>query len=145
MAYAKIDAGICGFITEVEVTASGVTQAGVKISSTCPNIQKIAAKLTEVNPLEEIGSKNERSRIRELFRRYSPHAACPVPSGVGSGRGSRPTPGRPHSRIPLIIRAFLRPGRSGSRYTPCRVDLNSKKNVPARHPSTGQGFSWALG
>ncbi|MBE3582382.1 MAG: hypothetical protein IMW96_12255 [Thermoanaerobacteraceae bacterium] len=82
MAYAKIDAGICGFITEVEVTASGVTQAGVKISSTCPNIQKIAAKLTEVNPLEEIRSKNERSRIRELFRRYSPHAACPVPSGV---------------------------------------------------------------
>ncbi|SMB99063.1 hypothetical protein SAMN00808754_2721 [Thermanaeromonas toyohensis ToBE] len=82
MAYAKIDAGICGFITEVEVIAHDIMQAKVKINTTCPNIQKIAAELTEVNPLEEIGNKNEGSRIREFFQRYSPHAACPVPSGL---------------------------------------------------------------
>ncbi|APC08441.1 DUF6951 family protein [Neomoorella thermoacetica] len=81
MAKVKVEAGICGFQTEIQAEAPDMFSCDLNINTTCPNIQKIAADLGTLNPLEEISFKGN-SRLRELFFQYCPHAACPVLPGI---------------------------------------------------------------
>ncbi len=77
----KIDAGICGFITTVEVVREDFRRARVKINSTCPHVTKMAQELAEVDPFKEI-SFRQSPLTHQLAALYLPHACCLVPAGI---------------------------------------------------------------
>ncbi|QGP93643.1 hypothetical protein MGLY_30630 [Neomoorella glycerini] len=81
MAKVTVASGICGFTTEILAEAPDMFSCNLTINTTCPNIQKIAAALDTINPLDEISFKGN-SRLRELFFQHCPHAACPVLPGM---------------------------------------------------------------
>ena len=58
------------------------TVCRLSIESGCESIRELGNRLTEVNPYQEISFQKTRPRILELWERYCPHAACPVPVGI---------------------------------------------------------------
>jgi len=82
MTKSKIVAGICGFVTKIEVSSAEGGAVSIKINSGCPDVTKLSEDLTEVSPYEEIFKKICQTRTYELATKYLPHAACAVPSGI---------------------------------------------------------------
>ena len=81
MARAEICPGICGFKAMVDTRMDG-SECTVKIVSECKAIQRLAAELTQVDPLREFILKGEGPLTLQLAAKYCNHAACPVPSGI---------------------------------------------------------------
>ena len=54
----------------------------LEITSDCPNYQKIAKELTEVDAYKEILHKLHTGKVYEIFAKYSPHPSCPGVSGI---------------------------------------------------------------
>lgn len=81
MATARIEAGICGFVTTVRTSSEGSTMR-VEIESDCEHIRKLATALTEVDPFREVTFRGEGPLTLALARKHCAHAACPVPTGV---------------------------------------------------------------
>lgn len=54
--HATIDAGICGFVTEVTATTDDEQNVRFEISSPCENIQRLATNLGDVDAYSEIGA-----------------------------------------------------------------------------------------
>lgn len=82
MAKCEIHGGICGFVTEVEAIDSGKRNIRLKITSDCPNIQKLAEELIEINALDEIAKRAKSTKTYELASKHCPHCSCIVPSGI---------------------------------------------------------------
>jgi len=81
MAKAEICPGICGFKATVHTRMNG-SECTVKIESECKAIQRLAAELTQVDPLREFILRGEGPLTLQLAAKYCNHAACPVPSGI---------------------------------------------------------------
>lgn len=81
MARAEVQAGICGFTTVIETEMEG-DACRVSLRSECPAIQRMAAELTQVDPLQEISSRRKVPRILQMGMKHCTHAACPVPVGI---------------------------------------------------------------
>ena len=82
MATGVIHAGVCGFSINVKAVSDEDNKVQLKITNDCPNYQKIAQELTEVDAFKEIFSKVHMGRVYEVFAQYSPHASCPGVSGI---------------------------------------------------------------
>ncbi len=82
MAKCEINAGICGFCTTVEAIDSGKYKIRLKITSDCPNIQKLAEDLVEIDALDEIAKKAKSTKTYEIAAKHCPHSSCIVPSGI---------------------------------------------------------------
>ncbi len=82
MAKARIDSGICGFVTDVTTTIREDQQILLKIESDCPDIQNLAKNISEVNPWEEISYRHGVPSIIRKGQEYCAHSACPVPVGI---------------------------------------------------------------
>lgn len=85
MATAKIFSGRCGFHTTVEATlyeTEDGDRVKLHIESECKSCLKLAAVLTDVDPLREITYRGEGPLTLELAAKTLPHTACPVPSGI---------------------------------------------------------------
>jgi len=88
MARAKIESGICGFVTEVVATSEDRQHVRLKVTSTCPDVLRASKKLnaaefdayTEIGPCAQPGSIYE-TGIMAICGAL-PHVACPVPSGI---------------------------------------------------------------
>jgi hypothetical protein len=81
MAQAEISAGICGFVTIVEARMEG-EKCALRITSGCKAIQRLAAELHEVDPLQEFTLRGAGPDTLRLAAQYCAHAACPVPVGI---------------------------------------------------------------
>jgi hypothetical protein len=77
----EISAGICGFETTVDVSCEDY-KCTITIESDCPNVQKLAAELTEADAFTEITYRGGRPRTLELAEQHLQHPACAVPSGI---------------------------------------------------------------
>ncbi len=82
MAQGTVQAGICGFTTTIEAHSTDSGVVSLAISSDCPNIQKVAEELLEIEPYEEIFKRVEATRTVEVMSKHSPHPGCPVTSGI---------------------------------------------------------------
>jgi len=82
MAKAYIDAGICGFTTNVTTVQNDEGKVEISLDSTCPHIMNVAESIKEVEPYNEIGffDGSIPSILQAHYR--CPHASCPVFSGV---------------------------------------------------------------
>lgn len=82
MATGVINCGICGFTINVKAVSDSDQNVKLEIISDCPNYQKIAKELTEVDAYKEIFNKLHMGRVYEVFAKYSPHPSCPGISGI---------------------------------------------------------------
>ena len=81
MARSEINAGICGFKTEVETRMEG-PKCLIQIKSDCAEIQRMAEELNEVDPFGEISFRDDGPLTLKLGVKHCAHAACPVPVGI---------------------------------------------------------------
>lgn len=77
-----IHSGICGFTTNVKAVCDDGHKVKLEITSDCPNYQKIAKELTEVDAFKEIFQKLHMGTVYEAFAKHSPHPSCPGISGI---------------------------------------------------------------
>jgi len=82
MATGIIHAGVCGFTINVKAVSDADHKVQLEIVSDCPNYQKIALELTEVDAYKEIFNKLHMGKVYEVFAKYSPHPSCPGVSGI---------------------------------------------------------------
>ncbi|MBZ4686773.1 MAG: hypothetical protein PWQ96_644 [Clostridia bacterium] len=82
MSKCEINPGICGLVTTVEAKSIEGGNVTLKIISDCPNIQKVAEELVEINPFDEIFKRAATTKTYEVVSKHSPHPSCPVPSGI---------------------------------------------------------------
>ena len=77
-----IHSGICGFTINVKAVCDDGHKVKLEIKSDCPNYQKIAEELTEVDAFKEIFQKLHLGTVYQAFAKYSPHPSCPGVSGI---------------------------------------------------------------
>jgi hypothetical protein len=82
MAKAEIFAGTCGFNTVVQALKNGDDTVHLNITSDCGAIRKMAAELTEVDPMQHISARRQVPLALQVGMKYCTHAACPVPVGI---------------------------------------------------------------
>jgi hypothetical protein len=82
MAKVRIDAGVCGFITEVTAESDDGQNVRLAFSSTCPHVMKAAEQLESVDAYVEIFTKPAQTQTYAALSEHLPHAACPVYAGV---------------------------------------------------------------
>lgn len=76
-----IKSGVCGFTINVKAESDG-QNVKLEITSDCPNYQKIAEELHEVDAYKEIFQKLHLGEVYRVFSKYSPHQSCPGLSGI---------------------------------------------------------------
>jgi hypothetical protein len=81
MTKSEINAGICGFVTVVEADDE-MGKINITIKTDCPNVQKLAKELTQVEAFSEIFKRANATLTYELASKHLPHPSCPVPSGI---------------------------------------------------------------
>ena len=81
MAKTVIHSGICGFVTEV-IARGNDGKCALDITSDCPEVQKLAEELREVEPFQEISHRGGGPLTFRMAHEICPHAACPVPVGI---------------------------------------------------------------
>lgn len=77
-----IHCGICGFTITVNSESNNGQTVRLEIASDCPNYQKIAAELKEVDAFQELFQKLHMGNVYQTFAKYSPHPSCPGLSGI---------------------------------------------------------------
>lgn len=82
MASALIKSGICGFTVHATAECEDGAHVTLKIESDCPNYQKIADELHEVDAFREIFQDKFEGAIWKTCSRHSPHVSCPAPAGL---------------------------------------------------------------
>lgn len=85
MAKMKINPGICGLITELEVEAADGMNAKFKVDSQCQQIQNLVDALPAVNGYDEVFKKYGEGAIAKAAAAHCSHAACPVPTAMLKG------------------------------------------------------------
>lgn len=82
MAKAIINAGVCGFVTEITAESDDMITAVLQISSDCPAYAALKDKSIEVDAITSCFSKVGQNEVYDLFRDTCKHAACPIPAGA---------------------------------------------------------------
>ncbi|MHB8073239.1 DUF6951 family protein [Desulfosporosinus fructosivorans] len=82
MATGIIHAGVCGFTINVKAVSDDEQKINLEITSDCPNYQKIALELKEIDAYKEIFNKLHMGIVYGAFAKYSPHPSCPGVSGI---------------------------------------------------------------
>jgi hypothetical protein len=83
MVRATVDAGICGFVTEVIATSADKQMVELALTSPCERIQDLAKRLPTVDSFREIGVGFEgevHKAVRESLKGCC--SGCVVPAGV---------------------------------------------------------------
>ena len=81
MATVSVDAGICGFTTEITAESSEDNLVSIRFESTCPHVVKARAELTSVEAYSEIFRKPHETRVYQTLSPHLPHVACPLYAG----------------------------------------------------------------
>lgn len=81
-ASAVIKSGVCGFTVRATAHSEDAVHVALNIESDCPNYQKVAEELREVDAFQELFVDKREGLIWKTCARYSPHVSCPVPVGL---------------------------------------------------------------
>ena len=78
----SVTPGVCNLTTMIEVESLDGMNVTIKIESDCPQIQSLAAELTEANAFQEIGRPAKESHVFDLAAAHRLHTTCLAPMGV---------------------------------------------------------------
>lgn len=79
---AKVQAGICGFHSEIKASSSDQRQVDIEFRTDCPNLKSLEEELKQVDAFKECFAKFGDSPVFQMARKYVRHAACPVPTAI---------------------------------------------------------------
>lgn len=85
MAKVTVNAGVCGFQTQIEVESQDSRNCTVHLTTQCPNLQKMDEELKNLDAFKECFAKVGDSQVFAVARKHCKHAACPVPTGIIKG------------------------------------------------------------
>jgi hypothetical protein len=85
MARVEVQAGICGFKSNILITAEDEDIVHIKFSTTCPNMKPLEKELIKADAMKECFSKVGESEIYQTCRKYCRHSACPIPMAIIKG------------------------------------------------------------
>lgn len=81
----SVNAGACGFCTNIKAVSDDMQTVKLEIKTECPTLKPLEAEITEVDGFEECFAQIGESGIYEITRKYCRHAACPVPCAIIKG------------------------------------------------------------
>ncbi len=82
MAKVKVEAGICGFVSEIVAKQNSNRKVELEIQSNCPHVQSLAEEYTETEGMNEVFAPYGESELFKKSKLYIKHAACPVPTAI---------------------------------------------------------------
>ena len=82
MTIVEVDAGSCGFKTQIEVSKADSKMVSISISSDCEAVEKWGEQLGSVNWCECLGEKAFSSQIFISATNCLKHLTCPVYIGL---------------------------------------------------------------
>lgn len=85
MATLRIDPGICGLMTTLEVTSEDGMNADFSCETDCPYIKNLVEAIPTVNGYEEVFAKYGQGKIAQAAAIHCSHSACPVPTAMLKG------------------------------------------------------------
>lgn len=85
MVHVEVDAGICGFKTEANISSDDRQKVHVEIKSGCKDIMALAEELKEIDCFAEVFSKLGTSPLYLVAQKHCKHATCPVPMAILKG------------------------------------------------------------
>lgn len=85
MAKIKVDPGICGLMSELEVNSVDGMTAAFNCKTECPHITKLVEAVPSVNGYEECFKKYGEGQIAVAAKEHCQHAVCPVPTAMLKG------------------------------------------------------------
>lgn len=83
MAKTRVEAGICGFVTEIETSSEDMQHVSFKVETDCEKIKNLSEKLDKVDAYNEIKDGFD-GRLYKIIREElkSCCAGCAVPVGL---------------------------------------------------------------
>ncbi len=81
MAKVTVDAGICGFTTEIHTESEDGQNVAIEFESQCPHVLKARGELTQVDAYTEIFQKPDKTVVYAALSKHLPHVTCPLYSG----------------------------------------------------------------
>ncbi len=82
MSKVTVEAGVCGFATEIETLINDSQQVVLKIDSQCPNIRALAEDYNLSEGMTEVFMPFGESPLFQAAKRHLKHSACPIPSAI---------------------------------------------------------------
>jgi hypothetical protein len=81
MAQVTVDAGICGFTTQIRTASADMQSVQVSYESDCPHVNKAKSELTSVDAFQELFKKPHETNVYQVLSKHLPHVTCPLYSG----------------------------------------------------------------
>lgn len=81
MAKVTVDAGICGFTTEIHTESEDGQNVSIEFESQCPHVIKARDELTSVDAYAELFQKPDKTTVYAALSKHLPHVTCPLYSG----------------------------------------------------------------
>ena len=78
----KVEAGVCGFVTEIQALSDDRQKVTLKIESDCPQVMDMAGEYTESEGMMEVFLPFGESPLFKAAKNNLKHSACPVPTAV---------------------------------------------------------------
>lgn len=82
MSKVKVEAGVCGFVTEIEALLDDSQKVSLKIESDCPHVMNMAEEYCESEGMMEVFLPFGESPLFKAAKNNLKHSACPVPTAV---------------------------------------------------------------
>lgn len=82
MSKVKVEAGVCGFVTEVEALLDDSQKVSLKIESDCPHVMALAEEYPESEGMMEVFLPFGESPLFKAATNTLKHSACPVPTAI---------------------------------------------------------------
>jgi len=76
-----VDAGICGYSTEVEVIKISAQRVSVALTSDCEMVNQVVEQVRELDWRDALRERENSLLCKSVFRCIR-HAACPVPVAI---------------------------------------------------------------
>jgi hypothetical protein len=82
LAKVKIEAGVCGFVTEIETLLDDSQKVTLSIESDCPHVMTLADEYPESEGMMEVFLPFGESPLFKAAKNTLKHSACPVPTAI---------------------------------------------------------------
>ena len=82
MSKVKVEAGVCGFVTDIEALLDDSQKVTLKFESDCPHVMKMAEEYNQSEGMMEVFLPLGESPLFKAAKNNLKHSACPVPTAV---------------------------------------------------------------
>jgi hypothetical protein len=82
VAKVKVEAGVCGFVTEVQALVDDDQKVTLSIESDCPHVMALAEEYPRSEGMMEVFLPFGESPLFKVAKNTLQHSACPIPTAI---------------------------------------------------------------